>query len=194
MIVFVTSRNLCKDDFLNRIEKLCSSNPDILILREKDMDFDSYLFLAKKVKDICKKYEISFYINSKIDVAKKLGIKNIQIGFDDFLKYKRSLEYFENIIVSVHSLDEVKTLQNENIKYIIAGHIFETACKKGLEPRGLEFLKELCKNSQIPILGIGGIDKNNYKQVLENGAKGFCIMSETMQTKNPETVKQVYKN
>ncbi|HJE03172.1 thiamine phosphate synthase [Aliarcobacter thereius] len=194
MIVFVTSRNLCKDDFLNRIEKLCSSNPDILILREKDMDFGSYLFLAKKVKDICKKYEISFYINSKIDVAKKLGIKNIQIGFDDFLKYKRSLEDFENIIVSIHSLDEVKTLQNENIKYIIAGHIFETACKKGLEPRGLEFLKELCKNSQIPILGIGGIDKNNYKQVLENGAKGFCIMSEIMQTENPETVKQVYKN
>lgn len=194
MIVFLTSRNLCKDDFLSRIEKLCISKPDILILREKDMDFDSYLFLARSVKDICKKYEVNFYINSKIDVAKKLNIKNIQLGFDDFFKYKKSLEEFENIIVSVHSLDEVKTLQNENIKYIIAGHIFETACKKGLEPRGLEFLKELCKNSQIPILGIGGIDKNNYKQVLENGAKGFCIMSETMQTKNPETVKQVYKN
>lgn len=194
MIVFLTSRNLCKDDFLSRIEKLCSSKPDILILREKDMDFDSYLFLARSVKDICKKYEVDFYINSKIDVAKKLNIKNIQLGFDDFFRYKKSLEKFENIIVSVHSLDEVKALKNENIKYIIAGHIFETACKKGLEPRGLEFLKELCENSEIPILGIGGIDKNNYKEVLKNGAKGFCIMSETMQTKNPQTLSQDYKN
>ncbi|OCL84104.1 thiamine phosphate synthase [Arcobacter porcinus] len=194
MIVFLTSRNLCKDDFLSRIEKLCISKPDILILREKDMDFDSYLFLARSVRDICKKYEVNFYINSKIDVAKKLNIKNIQLGFDDFFRYKKSLEEFENIIVSVHSLDEVKALQNENIKYIIAGHIFETACKKGLEPRGLEFLKELCENSEIPILGIGGIDKNNYKKILENGAKGFCIMSETMQTKNPQTLSQDYKN
>ena len=194
MIVFLTSRNLCKDDFLSRIEKLCISKPDILILREKDMDFDSYLFLARSVKDICKKYEVNFYINSKIDVAKKLNIKNIQLGFDDFFKYKKSLEEFENIIVSVHSFDEVKALQNENIKYIIAGHIFETACKKGLEPRGLEFLKELCENSEIAILGIGGIDKNNYKEVLKNGAKGFCIMSETMQTKNPQTLSQDYKN
>ncbi|OCL84628.1 thiamine phosphate synthase [Arcobacter porcinus] len=194
MIVFLTSRNLCKDDFLSRIEKLCSSKPDILILREKDMDFGSYLFLARSVKDICKKYEVDFYINSKIDVAKKLNIKNIQLGFDDFFRYKKSLEKFENIIVSVHSLDEVKALKNENIKYIIAGHIFETACKKGLEPRGLGFLKELCENSEIAILGIGGIDKNNYKEVLKNGAKGFCIMSETMQTKNPQTLSQDYKN
>ncbi|OCL97204.1 thiamine phosphate synthase [Arcobacter porcinus] len=194
MIVFLTSRNLCKDDFLSRIEKLCISKPNILILREKDMDFGSYLFLARSVKDICKKYEVDFYINSKIDVAKKLNIKNIQLGFDDFFRYKKSLEEFENIIVSVHSLDEVKALKNENIKYIIAGHIFETACKKGLEPRGLEFLKELCENIEIPILGIGGIDKNNYKEVLKNGAKGFCIMSETMQTKNPQTLSQDYKN
>ncbi len=41
--------------------------------------------------------------------------------------------------------------------YLTAGHIYATDCKRGLPPRGLGFLKEVCREVSIPVYGIGGI-------------------------------------
>ncbi len=197
MVVIVSNKNLCKDDFLKRVEELSASKPDIFILREKDLSDDDFYVLAKNIKDICTKFETKLYINSKINIARKLNIKNIQISFNDFFKYKEDekedLGWFENIVVSIHSLDEAKILEKENLEFLIFGHIFETSCKAGLKPRGLDSLKEICENSSKKILAIGGINQNNYKDVLKSGAFGFCIMSETMLCKNPKNLIENYK-
>ena len=64
--------------------------------------------------------------------------------------------------------------------YVVAGHIFETDCKKGLEPRGLNFIKELSSILTIPIFAIGGINEENSNLVLNSGAYGVCMMSSLM--------------
>lgn len=193
MIIFVSNKNLCKDDFLRRVEKLCASKPDIFILREKDLSDDDFFILAKDIKDICTKFETKLYINSKINIARKLNIKNIQISFDDFFKYKDELEDFINITVSIHSKEEAKVLEEERVDFLIFGHIFETSCKVGLKPRGIGYLKEICENSSKKILAIGGINESNFKDVLKSGAFGFCIMSETMLCENPKNLIKKYK-
>lgn len=48
---------------------------------------------------------------------------------------------FETVGVSVHSADEAVLAEKMGATYVTAGHIFATDCKKGLEPRGIEFLK-----------------------------------------------------
>ena len=61
--------------------------------------------------------------------------------------------------MSIHSLDEAKEVENLGASYVVAGHIFETDCKKGLEPRGLKFVEDLSFKLTIPIFAIGGIDE-----------------------------------
>ena len=57
-----------------------------------------------------------------------------------------------------------------------------TDCKKGLAPRGLSFLKEICEQTELPVYGIGCIrlDAEQIRTVLEQGAAGVCIMSQMM--------------
>ncbi|MCT7446489.1 thiamine phosphate synthase [Aliarcobacter skirrowii] len=193
MAIIVTNRKLCCDDFLRRVELLANSKPNAIILREKDLENCDYESLAIEIKKICQKYGVDFFVNSFIDVAIKLNIKNIQLSFDDFLNYQDKLNNFSNIYVSIHSLTEAKTAQNLGANAIIAGHIFETSCKEGLKPRGLAFLKELYENIDISIIAIGGINEKNFKDVLKNGAKDFCIMSEGMKTDNPESFCDKFK-
>jgi len=54
--------------------------------------------------------------------------------------------------------------------------------KRGVPPRGLEFLKAVCENVNIPVYAIGGIniDGSRRQEVQECGAKGSCIMSGMM--------------
>ena len=78
--------------------------------------------------------------------------------------------------MSVHILEEAKKSQDLGANYIIVGHIFNTDCKKGLKPKGLDFLKEI----KIEVFAIGGIDFNNYSEVIKTGVTGVCMMSGLM--------------
>ena len=82
--------------------------------------------------------------------------------------------------VSCHSVEEAGKAKELGCTYIIAGHIFETDCKKGVPPRGLEFLKEVCDTIDIPVYAIGGITMDNIALVKNAGAAGGCMMSGLM--------------
>lgn len=59
-----------------------------------------------------------------------------------------------------------------------ASHIFVTDCKRGLEPRGLDFLHEICEKVTIPVYALGGIHAANEASVIQAGAAGACRMSD----------------
>lgn len=59
-------------------------------------------------------------------------------------------------------------------------HILATDCKKGVPPRGLTYLEEVCNAVSIPVYGIGGITIENAKEVINHGVEGICMMSSLM--------------
>lgn len=83
---------------------------------------------------------------------------------------------------SIHSVEEAVEARNMGASYITAGHVYVTDCKKGLAPRGLDFLKNVCDSVDIPVYAIGGIniDDGRREEVKKYGAAGSCIMSGMM--------------
>ena len=92
--------------------------------------------------------------------------------------------------VSVHKLEEAKQAEQAGASWVIAGHVFATACKPDLPPRGLSFLQEIKRAVSIPVYGIGGIHVQNAAQVQAVGADGICMMSDWMQAEEPEQLMQ----
>ncbi|MDP4105608.1 MAG: thiamine phosphate synthase [Bacillota bacterium] len=193
MLILVTNRKLCKDDFLQRIQQLVKSKPHAIMLREKDLDGGEFEDLAENVKGICDVAQVPLIINQNISAAAKLKLLNIHLSISDLRKYQNDLLPFLNIGASVHSVSEAAEAQKLGASYLIAGHIFNTDCKKGVPPRGLPFLKEICESVSIPVFAIGGITNNRVKDVLETGAKGVCIMSEAMTCQNPSELSEQYR-
>ena len=77
---------------------------------------------------------------------------NVMVDIIDEEKKK-----FTKIGISIHSVEEAKEAEQLGASYLTAGHIYATDCKRGLPPRGLGFLKEVCREVSIPVYGIGGI-------------------------------------
>ena len=173
-VICVTNRKLCEEDFLSRIEKICKSSVSAVILREKDLSADDYRKLSEKVINICHKYNKKCILHSHADIVSELNADGLHVTMDTFRKIPEN-KIFTG--VSCHSIEEAKEAQTLGADYIIAGHIFETDCKKGLAPRGLNFLSEICHNVDIPIYAIGGINNNNIQYISDAGADGCCIMS-----------------
>lgn len=177
-IIGVTNRKLC-NDFYKRIKEISKNNLKYLILREKDLEYKELLIMAKNVQSILKDSNIKLIINSNVEVAEEVNAYGIQLSFKDFCENKG--KNFNGIKgVSVHSLSEAIEAEKRGANYIIYGHVFNTDCKKGLKPRGLIEFKEICNKVNIPVYAIGGINKENYKSVLEIGADGVAVMSSLM--------------
>ena len=174
-IIVVTNRKLVEGDFLTRIKEICDQRPKAVILREKDLPFNEYSKLASKVMSICEERSVQFISHT--------------YRVDDITALHSPLHLFERSELpvrgtSVHSVEEAKEAQGLGATYLVAGHVFETDCKKGLPGRGPEFIKEVSENVSIPVYAIGGIDPGNFRSVLNAGAKGICIMSSAMTCKN----------
>ena len=194
----ISNRKLCENENLERqIEKIFSAykrkifleNFEIiaLTLREKDLDKNEYLNLVEKIYPICKKYGIDLILHQNYDLNsdKKYKIGGFHLSYEIFKSLNKNIrekliKKYKRIGISIHSIDEAKEVENLGATYVVAGHIFETDCKKGLEPRGLNFIKELSSILTIPIFAIGGINEENSNLVLNSGAYGVCMMSSLM--------------
>ena len=190
-ILCVTNRTLCKEDFLTRVEMIAAEHPKGIILREKDLSEKEYKKLAEKVLQICNEHHVPCILHSFVDVAMELGAENIHLPLHILRKMdEKKKETFKQIGASCHSVEEAQEAERLGCTYITAGHVFVTDCKKGLLPRGLEFLRNVCESVSIPVYAIGGISSENVELVRKAGAKGACVMSGLMICENvKETMK-----
>lgn len=194
----ISNRKLCENENLEKqIEKIFSAyqrkiileNFEIvsLTLREKDLNKNKYLKLVEKIYPICQKYRIDLILHQNYDLRldNKYNIKGLHLSYNTFKSLNKNIreeliKKYKKIGVSIHSIDEVKEVENLGATYIVAGHIFKTDCKKDLEPRGLKFIQELSLILTIPIFAIGGINQENSHLVINSGAFGVCMMSSLM--------------
>ena len=148
---------------------------------------NKYLKLVEKIYPICQKYKINLILHQNYDLNldDKYKIDGIHLSYNIFKSLNENIKAelikkYKRIGVSVHSLDEAKEVENLGANYVVAGHIFETDCKKGLEPRGLKFVEDLSSTLTIPIFAIGGIDEKKSLSVIDSGAFSVCMMSSMM--------------
>lgn len=176
-VIAVTSRKLCSRPFLEVFEDLAKKDLKTIVLREKDLTEEEYFQMAGQCMEICRAAGADLTLHHFIDVARRLGAKKIHLPYPVFLQEDGRWKDFDTVSTSIHKPEEAKEAQRLGADFVFAGHVFQTDCKKGLKPRGIDFLKEVVDSVSIPVYGIGGINEENFQQVINAGAAGGCIMS-----------------
>lgn len=181
-VVAVTNRKLSSRPFLEQMERVCRIRPKAVILREKDLSEEDYADLASEVMTLCKQYQIPCMLHTYLETARKMQHPYIHLPLFLLRENAGKLNDFLAVGCSIHSVEEAEEAQRLGATYLTAGHIYVTNCKKGLPPRGINFLKEVCSAVSIPVYAIGGIHvgTGQIQEVMDCGASGACIMSEMM--------------
>lgn len=192
MLYFITNRKLVAEEkFINVMKEAIIGGVDKIILREKDLKTQELLPIAKKIKELTEDYNCELIINSNVEVAKEINAFGLHLPFNSFLNFDNSFN--GEIGVSVHSVEEAIEAYKKGASYLLAGHVFVTKCKEGLEPRGLEFIREIKNNVNVPVIALGGIYPRNTKNVLDAGADGIAVMSTIMTAKNIKSCVSEYQ-
>ncbi len=185
-ILCVTSRALCGGDFLGQVERISAAGPAGIILREKDLPAAAYTALAREVLAICERHGTLCILHGCPEAAIETGCTALHMPLEPLKRMDPSLRRRFTILgASCHSVDDARLAEALGCTYITAGHIFETRCKEGVPPRGLDLLRSVCGAVDIPVCAIGGISPENIRLVRGAGAAGACVMSGLMQAADP---------
>lgn len=176
----ITNIALCsKEDYFKRIKEACLNGVDNIIIREKDLTDEEVIDIYEKISQslpVDVREKTSIIINSKFKAYEDTDCDGIHLPFWLFkekLEERYNFKIGKQIGLSLHSADEVVEMEElcskygVNVSYITLSHIYETKCKEGLEPKGLELLKMGGKLTKVKIVALGGIDSSNAKETLK---------------------------
>ena len=176
------------DDFLDAIASALKGGVDILQLREKNMPANKIFELGKKIKQLCIQYDTTFIVNDRVDIAALLEADGVHLGQDDLdVKSARKILGANSIIgISTHAPEQALKAVADGANYIGVGPVFATPTKEGRIPVGLEYVKWVSENIELPAFGIGGINLENCEEVFEAGLKKIAVVRAIINANSPQ--------
>lgn len=183
-LYLVTDRDILDGrDLCRAVEESIKGGVTLVQLREKFIDDEKFLEIAKELQKVTKKYNIPLIINDNVKIAKIIDAEGVHIGQSDkSLEEARAELGPDKIIgVSVGSIEEAQKAEAGGADYLGIGTVFFTGSKKDInEPLGLENLEKIAHSVKIPSVAIGGIHLDNVKDVMKTGIDGVAVISEIL--------------
>jgi len=160
----------------------------VIQLRDKEHDTRELLSIAGELKELCSKHNVLFIVNDSLDVALAADADGLHVGQEDLpVATARRLLPIDKILgVSARTIEEARTAKSEGADYLGVGSMYATATKESAEVVGPGKLKEIRQAVDLPIVAIGGINKDNLSEVLRAGANSIAVISAIIGSANIE--------
>jgi len=153
---------------------------DVIQLRDKVCGCPELNRIGRTLREITRKTGTLFIVNDRLDVALACGADGVHLGQDDIrVGVARQIAPPGFIIgVSVGTVDEAVIAEQEGADYLALSPVFSTASKINAGTgRGLGVLQEIRRNVSVPVIAIGGINRDNVRDVIAAGADGVAVIS-----------------
>jgi thiamine-phosphate pyrophosphorylase len=169
-------------------ELAISGGADTIQFRQKTGETIQMIRVAEQIQALCKRAGVTFIINDRVDVAIASRADGVHLGQDDFpIALARKL-LGEGAVIggSAGNMEEARKCFLEGADYIGFGPVFPTSSKENAGPvSGLDLLKQVVEEIPLPIIAIGGINKDNTPLVKETGVYGIAVISAVCCEKDP---------
>ena len=162
-------------------DKILAGRCCIIQLRSKKMPLSSFLSIAREVGAACRRKGALFIVNDRVDVAIAAEADGVHLGQDDLplAEARRILGEGKIIGISTHCVEEAVSAGRDGADYIGFGPIYATQTKEDAhDPKGIYALKDIRNAVAIPVVAIGGIKRENARQVMGAGADAIAVISD----------------
>ncbi len=161
-------------------ERAITGGADAIQLRDKFRSSGELVRVGRTLREITRRSSTLFIVNDRLDVALTCGADGVHLGQGDLrTDVARQIAPPGFIIgVSISNPDEALQAEREGADYVALSPTFSTGSKADARPgHGLEMLREIRKRVTIPVMAIGGITRENIREVFAAGADGVAVIS-----------------
>ena len=168
-----------KQTLYEQVEDALRGGVTCVQLREKELDEDAFLKEAIEIKELCHKYRVPFFVNDNVEIAIQCGADGIHVGQEDMAAGAvRALVGDQMMIgVSVHTVEEAIEAVKNGADCLGVGAMFSTSTKLDADVLPMQTLSDICHAVDIPVVAIGGLNKNNIAKLAGTGVDGVALVS-----------------
>jgi thiamine-phosphate pyrophosphorylase len=179
LYAIIDSQKLGGRQHIEVARQLVRGGAKAIQLRYKGDDRDELLAIAQQLKSLCYENKVLFIINDYLDIALAVGADGLHLGQKDLpVKEARRLLPIDMLLgVSVTTVEQAKAAQGGGADYIAVGSMYPTSSKETAKVVGLERLRKVRGVVSLPLVAIGGINKDNAGEVAAAGADGVAVIS-----------------
>lgn len=182
-----TDRDLMTTDTIEEsVELAIKGGCTVVQLREKNCSLLEFYQLALRVKEITDKYAVPLIINDRMDIALAVDAAGVHVGQSDLpTAVVRQIIGEDKILgVSTGRLAEAVKAQQDGADYLGVGAMYSTATKTDAEIVTMDELKAIRKAVNIPVVVIGGINKDTVCNFKGMGIDGLAVVSAVVAQKD----------
>ena len=185
-----------KQSLYEQVESALKGGVTCVQLREKELGEDDFLKEAIEISSLCKQYGVPFFINDNVEIALKCHADGIHVGQEDMEASKVRQRVGDDMMigVSVHSVDEALEAVKNGADCLGVGAMFSTSTKTNVDVLLKETLHDICEAVDIPVVAIGGINKNNIFQLAKTGVNGVALVSAIFAAEDIEKKQNFFVN
>jgi len=177
------------------VEKAVSGGCTVVQLREKTASSREFYETALRVRKITADMGVPLIINDRADIALAVNADGVHVGQDDLpLDAARRIMGKDAIIgVSVNNVTEALAAAAMGADYLGVGAMFATGTKKDADITSMDELRRIRAEIKIPIVAIGGINKNNVPLFAGTGIDGIAVVSAIVAQKDARSAARELK-
>lgn len=148
-------------------------------LREKDASHEEIVELAHELIPICREAGVPFVIDDEVDIALEVGADGVHVGQDDMAcENARAILGPDAIVgVSAQTVEQALAAQKAGADYLGVGALIPTPTKPDAVDVTFDELRAICDAVDIPVVGIGGLNKSTVVQLIGSGVDGAAVVS-----------------
>ena len=168
------------------LEQMIEGGVDLIQLRGKNKSIRDLIDLSAELHELTAKSSTPLIVNDHAEIAKRVPVEGVHVGQDDDPIEIVRQEVGRDLLIgkSTHSLEQAHAAEREGADYIGFGPIFMTPTKPDYAPIGLEDVRRVHAEVNLPIFCIGGINVDNLQSVIDAGAKRVVMVSALLKAHN----------
>jgi len=189
LYVIIDTQTLELKDVIGAARKAIRGGAKVIQLRDKQHGKGKVLTAAQKLRDLCCQSNTLFIINDYLDIVLASDADGIHVGYDDLplSAVRKELPIDKIVGLSTHTLVQAQEAAAKGADYIAVGSIFPSPTKVKATVVGLEHLRQVRKVVSIPIVAIGGINRENIGEIMAAGADSAAVISAVLTQKDIES-------
>ncbi|MHC1721515.1 MAG: thiamine phosphate synthase [Clostridiaceae bacterium] len=180
-LYLITERSYLRGrDLKKSVEDSILGGVTVIQVREKNISSRLFYEVAMDVKQVTDYYKLPLIINDRIDIAQAVNAAGVHLGQSDIhmLTARKILGPEKIIGISAGNVQEAIEAEKNGADYLGIGPVYPTGSKSDAnEPIGVEGLKKVVEGLSIPSVAIGGINQDNFREVMKAGVNGISIIS-----------------
>jgi thiamine-phosphate pyrophosphorylase len=156
-----------------------------LQLRAPELDDDALLAVARRISALCRAADVLFLVNDRVEVAVASGADGAHVGqFDDPETARARLGPGRVLGISVAGAVQANVAARLGADYL-GVTVWSTPTKPEARGGGVAGIGAVSSAVDVPVVGIGGIDRNNLGGVFDAGAAGVAVISAVAAAADP---------